>query len=163
MWIGEIRLVVVTKNVSHAGTDSLVNAVLLRDDNPLVTLRLDRRRVDDLERGSTNDFRFLNLPRLNDHTPELPPSVLQFPMPYPPSGIEFSNGLPGHLKFRLTIGGDDMWIKDRVDLFINQFQFTSEAQDWVLDQGWSAIGSWGQDVKMSTDFWEGSDKWILGV
>src|SRR5947207_1548125 len=100
MWIGGIRLVVATKNAPHAGTDSPVRALLLRDDEALISLRLDHPGINDLERGTRNEFIFTSrLPRINDQTPTLPPSVLQFPMPYPDSGFEFSHGMKGHLKF----------------------------------------------------------------
>jgi hypothetical protein len=161
MWIGEIRFAVQTKDASYAGTDSMVDAVLLRDEEELVTLGLNRKGVNDLQRGSMDEFIFRDLPRHNDRTFGLPPSSVQIPMPYPPTGIEFSDGLPGHLKFRLIIEGNDLWIKDKVVISIKQFRFTFEAQDWVLDQNWSVIGSWGRDAKMSTDFWEGDNQWIL--
>jgi len=35
MWIGSIRLTVETKDAPDAGTDSLVQAVILRDGNEL--------------------------------------------------------------------------------------------------------------------------------
>jgi hypothetical protein len=125
MWIGAIRLVVETANKPYAGTDSLVQASLRRDGSEMRLLNLDYPTEDDLERGAIRNYDYIGptkLPRRNDGTPELPPGIGQIPMPYPGYGIEFSNGLSGHLAIRLRIRGSDMWIKDRVDLYIKQIR-----------------------------------------
>lgn len=121
MWIGSIRLIVETKDEPYAGTDSLVRATILRNGNELRVLRLDYPTEDDLERGAIRNYDYMGptkLPRRNDKTHELPDGIGQIPMPYPGYGFEFSDGLSGHLKIRLRIHGDDMWIKDNVDLYV---------------------------------------------
>jgi len=123
MWIGSIRLVVETKDSLDAGTDNLVQATVLRNDAELRVLNLDYPTEDDLERGAIRNYDYIGptkLPRRNDKTPELPPGIGQNPMPYPGYGFEFSNGLNGHLILRLRIRGDDMWIKDNVDLYVKE-------------------------------------------
>jgi hypothetical protein len=167
MWIGAIRLVVETKNVRYAGTDSLVQATVLRDGNNLRVLNLDYPTEDDLERGAIRAYDYIGptkLPRRNDKTPELPPGVGQSPMPYPGYGFEFSSGLSGHLRLRLRINGDDMWIKDNVDLyvrFIRQKATSFDTLAWIEDSDWTYIASWTRDVAMSTDSGEGFTTWTL--
>ena len=85
MWIGAIRLVVETKNATNAGTDSLVQATVVRDGNDLRVLNLDYPTEDDLERDAIRNYDYIGptrLPRRNDQTPELPPGIGQSPMPY---------------------------------------------------------------------------------
>jgi hypothetical protein len=49
MWIGSIRLIVETKDAPFAGTDSLVQATILRDGTELRVLNLDYPTENDLE------------------------------------------------------------------------------------------------------------------
>jgi hypothetical protein len=169
MWIGAIRLVVKTKDTTDAGTDSLVQATVLRDGNELAVLNLDYPAEDDLERNKIRNYDYIGptkLPRRNDKTPSLPDGIGQNPMPYPDYGFEYSNGLNGHLKLRLRIKGDDMWIKDNVDLyviFIRQKATSFDTLAWVADSTWSYVGSWSQDVAMSTDSGEGVTTWSLNL
>jgi hypothetical protein len=169
MWIGSIRLIAETKDAPFAGTDSLVQATILRDGNELRVLNLDYPTEDDLERGAIRNYDYIGptkLPRRNDQTPELPPGIGQIPMPYPGYGFEFSHGLNGHLKIRLRIRGDDMWIKDNVDLyvrFIRQVATSFDTLAWQEDPYWTYIASWSQDVAMSTDSSEGTTTWTLNL
>jgi hypothetical protein len=167
MWIGAIRLVVETKDSLDAGTDSLVQATVLRDGAELRVLNLDYPTENDLERGAIRNYDYIGptkLPRRNDKTRELPPGIGQIPMPYPGYGFEFSNGLNGHLILRLRIRGDDMWIKDNVDLYVRFIRNKATSFDtlaWVEDSDWTYIASWTRDVPMSTDSSEGSTTWNL--
>jgi hypothetical protein len=167
MWIGALRLVVATKDLPNAGTDSLVQARVLRDGNELRVLNVDYPAEDDLERGAIRAYDYggpTALPRRNDQTKELPSGIGQSPMPYPGYGFEFSNGLNGHLKVQLRIRGDDMWIKDNVDLYvrkIRQVATSFDTLDWQEDAYWTYVATWGQDVRMSTDSSEGSTSWTL--
>ena len=79
-------------------------------------------------------------------------------MPYPGYGLEFSNGLNGHLALRLRIRGDDMWIKDNVDLYVRMIRQKSTSWDtiaWQEDSDWTYIATWSKDIAMSTDSTEG--------
>ena len=169
MWIGSIRLIVETKDAPYAGTDSLVRATILRNGNELRVLRLDYPTEDDLERGAIRNYDYMGptkLPRRNDKTPELPDGIGRIPMPYPGYGFEFSDGLSGHLKIRLRIHGEDMWIKDNVDLYVRFIRNKATSFDtlaWIEDPDWSYIASWGQDVPMSTDWSEGFTTWTLNL
>ena len=139
MWIGAMRLIVETKDAVNAGTDSLVQTTVSRDSANLVVLNLDYPTENDLERGAIRNYDYsgpTKLPRRNDRTPELPPGVGQSPMPYPGYGFEFSNGLNGHLSLRLQIRGDDMWIKDNIDLYVRFIRNKATSFDtlaWIED------------------------------
>ena len=168
MWISAIRLVVETKDVPSAGTDSPVQAVIMRDDTKLRVLNLDCPTEDDLERGAIQAYDYIGptkLPRRNDKTPELPPGTGQIPMPYPGHGFEFSSGLHGHLTIRLRIRGDDMWIEDNVHLYVRftrqKATFGFDTLAWSEDPDWTYITSWTRDVPMSTDPNEGLTTWDL--
>jgi hypothetical protein len=167
MWIGSMRLTVQTEDAPYAGTDSLVQAVVLRDGVQLRVLNLDYPTENDLERGALRNYDYMGptkLPRRNDQTPELPPGIGQIPMPYPGYGFEFSNGLAGHLRIRLRTNGDDMWIKDNVDLYVRQIRQVAtsfDTLDWQEDTFWTYVSSWPQDVAMSTDSSEGFTSWNL--
>jgi hypothetical protein len=169
MWIGSIRLIVETKDAPDAGTDSMVQATILRDGTELRLLNLDYRIDDDLERSAIRNYDYsgpTKLPRRNDKTRPLPDGIGQSPMPYPGYGFEFSNGLNGHLTIRLRIRGDDMWIKDNVDLyvrFIRQRATSFDTLTWQEDTDWSYIATWSQDVAMSTDSSEGVTTWTLNL
>jgi hypothetical protein len=167
MWIGSIRLTVETLDAQNAGTDSLVQARIVRDGTELRVLNLDYPSEDDLERGAIRNYDYMGptrLPRRNDQTPSLPDGVGQNPMPYPGYGFEFSNGLSGHLTIRLRIHGDDMWIKDDVDLYVRTIRQRATSFDtlaWQEDTEWTYIASWSRDVAMSTDSGEGVTTWNL--
>jgi hypothetical protein len=164
MWIGAIKLDVATADAPYAGTDSLVKATIVRDGSQLLNLKLDWPNEDDLERGAERAYTYYNLPWINDQTPELPEGIGQSPMPYPDHGIEFSNGLNGHLKLKLRIGGDDMWIKDNVDLYVRRIRQAATSFDtlaWQEDSEWTYVGTWSKDVAMSTDSSEGYAIWNL--
>jgi len=169
MWIGSIRLIATTADAPDAGTDSLVQATVLRDGTALRVLNLDYPTEDDLERGAIRAYDYsgpTKLPRRNDQTPELPTGIGQIPMPYPGYGFEFSGGLNGHLKIQLRIRNDDMWIKDNVDLYVRYIRERATSFDtlaWVEDAEWSYVASWTQDVAMSTDASEGVSTWTLGL
>ncbi|RSZ60704.1 hypothetical protein HF313_18610 [Massilia atriviolacea] len=169
MWIGSIGLVAATKNVADAGTDSLVQATILRNGTPIRVLNLDYEELDDHERGDDRSYVYsgpAKLPRRNDLTPELPPGVGMIPMPYPGYGFEFSQGLSGHLQIRLRINGDDMWIKDNIDLYVKFIRLRATSFDtlaWLEDPEWTYIASWNQDVPMSTDAAEGVTTWTLNL
>jgi hypothetical protein len=158
-----------TKDRRFAGTDSLVQALVTRNGAVLRVLNLDYPAENDLERGAIRSYDYsgpTQLPRRNDKTPQLPDGIGQNPMPYPGYGLEYSDGLHGHLTIRLRINGDDMWIKDNVDLyvrFIRQRATSFDTLAWLEDTDWSYMASWSQDVAMSTDPSEGTTNWTLNL
>lgn len=169
MWIGSIRLTVKTKDAPYAGTDSLLRAGILRNGSQIALLNLDYPTEDDHERGAIRNYDYMGptkLPRNHDKTPPLPPGIGQSPMPYPGYGLEFSDGLYGHLKVRLTIHNNDMWIKENVDLYVRYIRQRATSFDtlaWQEDSYWSYIASWDDTVPMSTDPFEGVTAWVLNL
>ncbi len=167
MWIGAIRLTVETADRQYAGTDSLLQASFRRDGSEMRLLNLDYPTLDDHERGAIRNYDYIGatkLPRRNDKTPLLPPGIGRIPMPYPGYGIEFSDGMSGHLSIRLRTRGDDMWIKDNVDLYVQQIRQVATSFDtlaWIRDSHWTYVASWSQDVAMSQDSSEGVKEWTL--
>jgi hypothetical protein len=154
-----------TKDARDAGTDSLMQATVARDGTELRVLNLDYPTENDLERGAIRNYDYdgpTKLPRRNDKTRPLRDGIGQSPMPYPGYGFEFSNGLNGHLTIRLRINGDDMWIKDNVDLYV-KFIRQRVGFAWTQDKDWSYIATWSQDVAMSTDPKEGLTTWTLNL
>lgn len=158
MWVGAIMLDVATKDAEWAGTDNLVTAKIVRDGNGLLRLRLDYPTEDDLERGAERAYYYSNLPWIHDQTQPLPDGIGVIPMPYPDHGIEFSNGLSGHLHLQLHIYGDDMWIKDNIDLYVKEIRDVATSFDtmgWREDSDWEYIATWSKDIALSEDSSEG--------
>jgi hypothetical protein len=79
-------------------------------------------------------------------------------MPYPAHGLEFSDGLAGHLRLGVHIWGDDMWVKDEVDLYVREVRQVATSFDtlaWREDSEWQYVASWPRDVALSADGSEG--------
>jgi hypothetical protein len=166
MWIGSLKLRVHTEDASNAGADHLLRATDVRDGAELVHLRLDYATENDLERGAQRDYVYLELPRRNDETPELPDGIGQWPAPFPDFGVEFSHGFAGHLQLRLRIAAGDTWIKDKVELWVKRVRRVGVGIDtvfWKEDTTWTCVGSWGQDAAAGTDPSEGHAIWNLAV
>ena len=50
----------------------------------------------------------------------------------------------GHLRCRLRIRGDDLWTKDKVDIWvkpIRQGATRFDTLDWIEDRDWTRLGS----------------------
>jgi hypothetical protein len=72
----------------------------------------------------------------------------------------------GHLRIRLQIHGDDMWIKDNVDLyvrFVRQVATSFDTLAWQEDSFWTYVASWTRDAAMSTDSSEGFAIWNMNL
>ena len=66
--------------------------------------------------------------------------------------------MKGHLTVQLRIHGDDMWIKDNVDLFVREIRQNATSFDtlnWQEDASWTYVATWSKDIAMSTDSDEG--------
>ena len=162
-WISEIMFRVVTEDSVDAGTDSLLTVEIFRGGDHLVTGRLDFRHLDDYERDDDRFYNFVIPDRHLHRTPPLPDGIGRIPSPYPETGMEFSDGLAGHLRCRLRIHNDDMWIKDNVEIWVKEvrLRWSGDSAAWHEDERHRRLGSWGQDVAMSTDGDEGPHTWTL--
>lgn len=161
VWVSAIGFRVGTEDAAFAGTDSLITVEIIRDGDHLFTGRLDFGHLDDHERGDSRFYGF-TVPELYlDETSRLPEGIGRIPMPYPNTGIEFSNGIHPHLKCRLRIHADDMWIKDVVEIYIKEAQLDGASLAWAEAPIWTRLGAWTQDVPMSRDSSEGETTWTL--
>lgn len=166
MFISRIGFQVTTKDAPNAGTDSLLTMEVLRNGNHLWTGRLDFPDLNDNERGDSRFYGYTFRSLFLDRTPHLPDGIGRIPMPYPDRGMEFSDGLNGHLRCRLHNNGDDMWIKDQVNVhvrIIRQRATSFDTLDWIEDNDWTFVGSFTQDVALSTDSREGVERWTMAV
>lgn len=164
-WIANIGFRVRTKDAPFAGTDDIVWVELLRDNQLVAKGKLDFADFDDLERDDERFYGY-TIPGLHrDETPLLPEGLGRIPMPYPDAGMEFSRGMQGHFKCRLRIEGEDMWIKDQVDIYVKETRLGGGGADyryWGVEDEWFKLGSWVEDVALSTDDREGEEVWVLG-
>lgn len=183
-WISEIGFLVWTKHSVNAGTEDRLTVDIYRDGEYLFSVRLS----EGLERGDAHYYNFPIRNRYFDESePPQPPGVLRhlrypalYPPPrpasspsgdlgdyvfrrprYPASGIEFSNGVAGNLGCRFRIHGDDKWIKDQVDVYVKEIRPGATGIDWVEDDYARHLGSWREDVPLSTYSDEGFRSWTL--
>ncbi len=166
MWVGRIGFIVWTKDAMVAGTDHLVIVEIIRDGRVLWAGKFDYATEDDLEPGAQRFYGYVVPGLYLDETPPLPEGIGRIPAPYPALGMEYSNGLNGHMQCRLRIHGDDLWTKDQVDIWtkdIRQLATSFDTLEWIEDQNWARLGSWTQDVNLSTDRAEGATTWTLAV
>ncbi len=161
MWIGTIRLQVRTKDAPHAGTDDDVVVTIVRDGADVATVNLNKPNQNDLEQRDFRDYDYTQFPRSTDQTVVPDPEFAAIPTPYPPHGIEFSYGIPGHLALRLAIRGDDMWIEDSVALSIRELVQRNDV--WREREEWTHVDTWEVDSRMSTDRSEGVRTWTLAT
>lgn len=158
MWIGSIRLDVRTEDEPGAGTDDTVVATLLRDGEEIVDLKLTRPDIDDLEEGSLRRYVYphLKFDAAPDDT---------FPVPVSPTyGVQFPDGLKGHLALRLFNSSGDMWVKDEVILFVRRLRSDNDSGGpWVEDDEWTFVESFSRDVALSAHPVEGTPTWLLEV
>jgi len=162
MWIGAIKLEILTAWDKWSGTDSLVEFSIVRDGHSLAVFPLDYPPLIGLKRGEMGTYVWSGkkaVPRHNDETPSLPPGELQVPMPYPDYGFEFSHDLPLHLSFKFTIRGDNEWDFGNARIYVKFIRLHNGPfgfKIWKRDSLWTneLFGS-GWLIPMSTDPSEG--------
>ncbi len=165
MWISKIGFEVWTEDAVYAGTDHLVTIEVMRDNRVLWAGKFDYSTEDDLEAGAQRWYGYVVPGLYLDETPPLPEGIGRIPAPYPSQGMEYSNGLHDHMRCRLHIHGDDMWTKDRVDIWVKEIKQVAtsfDTLDWV-EQDWTHLGAWTQDTNLSWDGGEGFTTWTLLV
>jgi hypothetical protein len=162
MWVGGIKLLFYSSYNALLGTKSLVEASIRRDGDSLFVFPLDYPPIVGIEHESTNIYEWSGqsaLPRRNDKTHTLPSGEVEFPMPYPSYGIEFSDGMSGHLSLRIIIRGDDELGIDLVELSVKRIRLVNGPfglfQLWSRSSHWSEVGSWPGTWFLSTDPNEG--------
>lgn len=155
MWIGSIRLDVRTEHEPGAGTDDMVVATLLRDGEEIAELKLDRPGKPDLDRGTARPYVYAHLDLNGVHD--------AYPTPVQPKyGVEFPDGLKGHLALRLSHSSGDLWVMDELILFVKELDKESGGP-WFEHDKWTFVKSFSRDVALSAHPLEGSLTWLLEV
>jgi hypothetical protein len=152
LWVGSIRLRVSTRNQAGAGTDRLVTCTIVRDDEAIVALKLDHPNIDDMEPGKTNYYDFIGPEKIALRPDTLKRQRRDRIESKPTYGIEFAKGVKGHLSLQFKVHGEDVWVKDAVDLFIREIKPLEDSKGqihWVEDKVWTHVASWGRDIPLS--------------
>jgi hypothetical protein len=151
-WLGGLKWDIRTSNDPGAGTDQALTCTILRDDKPITSFSLEPGDTERLDRGG-HDVLFgqvkgawfdpnagdVNLARVQDE-----------------HGVEFPNGIPGHMKLRLQVAGDDEWIKESVTVFgqIGELWRDAEggvSEDFADGNPWTNLGTYSMKRWLSTD------------
>jgi hypothetical protein len=158
MWIGSIRLVVPTGAPSEHDPRSaapspgtVVPVVLLRDGLEVSRLRLD---LPDHGAGSaaSRTLDYLQLDRVSDRTPLLLHDAGGRLLPYPEYGVEYSQGLYGHLRVRLLTDARTAASLEGVTMFVHRLRHRVVGPRqiaWVEDEEWSFLGTWGCGIPLT--------------
>jgi hypothetical protein len=164
-WVSEIGWDIKTGNaVSFAGTDTRVSVEILRDNALIIALLVEPGGTQRLDLGESAfywwRFQGANFAPRDD---DLAESIGGAGFPH---GVEFPQGVVGHLKCRLRAWGDDLWIKDNVDGYVRYAREKSvpntiDSTVWVDDLNWTLIWHFPQDAALSTDPSEGFTTWTL--
>ena len=164
MWISEIGWDIKTSITPGAGTDSQLTVDILRDDQSVIQLNVEPGETSRLDRDESQFYFW----RFVGATPEPSNSNIGEVESGQenPHGVEFENDIFGHLKCRLRIYGDDMWIKQQIDGYVRYAKLqgvpgTIDSANWVDDPDWTPVGNFAQEAHMSTDGGEGYTNWTL--
>ena len=140
-----------TSSEESAGTDSRLTCELLRDDQRVFTIILEPGNTTRLDRGLgdvlyyTFTSPFLVAPTI----PSLSQGVV---------GVEFPEGFAGHLRMRLRNEGDDLWIKDTINVYGRVGELFRDDEGGALlvqHHGTVDLGSFTRRQTLSTDPSEG--------
>jgi hypothetical protein len=163
-WIGEIGWDIRTSSAQFAGTDTRVSVEILRDNALVIALLVEPGSTTRLDRGD-GAFYWWRFQGANFAPRDSDIGVSHGGAGFP-HGVEFPQGVVGHLKCRFRAWGDDMWIKDNIDGYVRYatergVPGTIDSTVWVDDINWSLIWHFPQDVALSTDASEGFTTWTL--
>ena len=142
-----------TSHEQFAGTDTKLVCEILRDDAKVFTIILEPGNTTRLNRGVMNALAYhFTKPYLVTPTePSLSQGVV---------GVEFPNGFVGHLKMRLRNTGDDLWIKETIDVYGQVGELYRDEEGGALlvlndRDEWVDLGSFTKRQNLSTDPTEG--------
>jgi hypothetical protein len=158
MWIGSIRLVVPTGAPGGSGSRAVEPP-----SGAVVPVVLAARRAGGVAAapgppGSprrdrvSRTYDYLRLDRVSDRTPLLLHDAGGHLLPYPEYGVEYSQGLYGHLRVRLLTdprtarlaGGRDDVRPPAAPPVVGPRRIA-----WVEDEDWSFLGTWGCGIPLS--------------
>jgi hypothetical protein len=150
-YITSIRFRIITRDWRGAGTNDQVAVTILRDGQNVQSWSLEPGGTTRLDRGEdryyTCNFSRVYLEPISSISGSEGPR---------PNGVEFHQGISGHLTCRLTIFGNDTWITDRIIVQVKyahreHVAGTIDSFRWVTDRHWTRIGTFEDDIHMSTD------------
>lgn len=143
-----------TSAEQFAGTDNKIVCEVLRDDAKIFTVILEAGNTTRLDRGLVDALVYhFTRPFLVFPTEEsLSGGVI---------GIEFPNGFAGHLKMRLRNTGDDLWIKETINVYGRVGELHRDDEGGALlvfdeRNQWVDLGSFTKRKVLSTDPSEGT-------
>lgn len=154
-YITSIRFRIITRDWRGAGTDSPLAVTILRDNQNVQAWNLEPGGTTRLDRGEDRSYTCSFNRVYLEPSPGGIGSISGSERPRP-NGVEFRQGINGHLACRLTILGDDTWISDRITVFVKyahreHVAGTIDSFHWVTDRHWTRIGVFEDDIHMSTD------------
>ena len=158
MWIGSIRLVVPAGAGNRPApravgvpAAAVVPVALLRDGLEVARLRLDLPE-DGATAFASRTCDYLRLDRASDRTPLMLHDAGGRLLPYPEYGVEYSQGLFGHLRVRLLTDARTAASLEGVTMFVHRLRHRvvgPRQVAWVEDEDWSFLGTWGCGIPLS--------------
>jgi hypothetical protein len=143
-----------TSGEQFGGTDNRITCEILRDDVKIFTVILEPGNTTRLDRGLVDALTYqFTRPFLAFPTNEsLSQGVI---------GIEFPSGFAGHLKMRLRNTGDDLWIKENINVYGRIGELYRDDEGGALlvfkdGNQWADLGSFTKRKVLSTDPNEGT-------
>lgn len=155
-YVHEVAWDIKTSSQPYSGTNSPVTVTMLRDDAPVIALNVEPGNSNRLQRGDSQ-FHWWRFSGAYFQDPDVITWIAGLGYP---DGVEFADDVPGHLKYRFRIYGDDLWRKDRIDCYVRYLSFqhvpgTIDSFIWVPDLNWTHVGTFDRDLILSTDPAEG--------
>jgi hypothetical protein len=150
----EIAWDIHTSNEPFAGTDNKISCELLRDDVNVFTIVLEPGGTKRLDRG-LGDALLYKFGRPFLAAP-VNSNLVQGVV-----GGEFPNGFGGHLKMRLRNAGDDLWIKNTINVYGRVGELFRDNEGGALlvfndGNQWVDLGRFDKRHVLSTDPSEGT-------
>jgi|GEM_PF-6975350 len=160
MWIGSVRLVVPgagAEEVRAGGAKprrppGAVPVVLLRDGLEVARLPLEPAVGPRPADGTGRGYDYPRLPRVPERSPLLLHGAGGRLTSYPEYGVEYGNGLHGHLRVRLLADEATMAGFEGVTMFARRLRRRVAGPRrivWVEDEAWTFLGTWGCGIPVT--------------
>jgi hypothetical protein len=156
-YVCELGWDVTTSQEPGSGTDSPVEITILRDGEPVWNCMLESGETERLDRGSSGYY------YIRFHSPIFEPGETDTwtaGLDKNPNGIEFSQGIHGHLVCILSIHGDDLWRESDIGAYVRYCRpaavpGTIDSMHWQDDDDTTLLGSGDRAFSLSTNSDEG--------
>lgn len=159
LMIRGLRWDISTSNDPGAGTDARLACEIFRDGNYLFRVNLEPGETERLDRGTFFSLYYMFTQPF--YALPIDQGIAQGVV-----GIEFPQGIAGHLSLKLQIYGDDKWVKDRIEVYARLGELIRDEEGGGLlvyddKNDWEFIGFFGQKTSLSTNPDEGFTSWRL--